>query len=171
MRLSFRLDFPPCSERQRQAQLTEVRTTDKGHGRLTKRHLQASSRLAKHLDWPGLQQVCRLERTTTRNGKTTVEIAYAITSLSSSRADAAQLLRYGRGHWGIENRLHWVRDAVLREDFCGANVGHSPQNLAACRNVGLSLLRLAQVNEILPTIRRFSSRPLEMLQFLRIIKN
>lgn len=100
-----------------------------------------------------------------------MEIAYAITSLSSERATAAQILPYWRGHWGIENRLHWVRDAVLREDNCRANVGHSPQNLAACRNVGLSLLRLAGVKEILSTLRSFSSRPFELLKFLGIMKN
>jgi hypothetical protein len=165
------LDFPPCSERQRQQQLTETRTTDKGHGRLTKRHLQVSSRLTGHLEWPGLQQVCRLERTTSRGGKTTVEIAYAITSLSSSRANAATSLPYWVGHWGIENRLHWVRDAVFREDNCRANLGYSPQNLAACRNIGLSLLRLAGVKEILPALRVFASRPFELLKFLCIMKN
>lgn len=60
---------------------------------------------------------------------------------------------------------------MLREDNCRANVGHSPQNLAACRNVGLSLLRLAKVKEILPALRRFASRPLELLKFLCIMKN
>jgi hypothetical protein len=100
-----------------------------------------------------------------------VEFAYAITSLSAARATAAQILPIWRGHWGIENRLHWVRDTVFREDHCRANVGHSPQNLAACRNVGLSLLRLAGVKEILSTLRCFASRPLEMLKFLGIMKN
>ena len=130
-----------------------------------------SSRLAAHFQWPGLQQVCRLERTTTRGQKTTVEIAYAITSLPASRATAATILPHWVGHWGIENRLHWVRDAVLREDNCRANVGHSPQNLAACRNIGISLLRLAGVKEILPTLRKFASRPYELLKFLCIMKN
>lgn len=130
-----------------------------------------SSRLAAHFQWPGLQQVCRLERTTIRGQKTTVEIVYAITSLPSSRATAATILPHWVGHWGIENRLHWVRDAVFREDNCRANLGHSPQNLAACRNVGLSLLRLAGVKEVLPALRKFASRPIEMLKFLRIMKN
>jgi hypothetical protein len=80
-------------------------------------------------------------------------------------------LPFWRGHWGIENRLHWVRDTVFREDHCRANVGHSPQNLAACRNLALSLLRLAGVKEILSTLRRFASRPLEMLKLLGIMKN
>ena len=45
-----------------------------------------------------------------------MERAYAITSLPVERADAARLLSIWRGHWGIENRLHWVRDVVFGED-------------------------------------------------------
>lgn len=127
--------------------------------------------MAGHLDWPGLQQVCRIERVVKKKGKTTTEIAYAITSLSAERANAEKLLGYNRGHWGIENRLHWVRDVTLGEDACRANVGHCPQNLAAFRNVGLSLLRLSGVNEILSTLRDFQSKPWELLKFLRIVKN
>lgn len=60
---------------------------------------------------------------------------------------------------------------MLRKDNCRANVGHSPQKLAACRNVGISLLRLAGAKEILSTLREFASRPFELLKFLCIIKN
>lgn len=155
----------------RQTQLREHRTVDKGHGRIAKRCLQASSRLAGLLDWPGLQQVCRIERTISKQGRDTTEIAYAITSLRAERASAADLLSYDRGHWGIENRLHWVRDVVLGEDACRAKVGHSPQNLAAFRNVGLSMLRLAGVQTILATLREFASKPYDLLKFLRIMKN
>jgi predicted transposase YbfD/YdcC len=80
--------------------------------------LQASTRLAGHLDWPGVAQVCRLQRTTRRKGCSTVEVQYAITSLSRPRADTAFLIGHWRGHWGIENRLHWVRDVTLGEDKC-----------------------------------------------------
>lgn len=150
--------------------MTEHRTADKGHGRLTIRHLQASSRLAGHLDWPGLKQVCRIERIVKAKGLETREIAYAITSLSAERATAADLLAYNRGHWGIENRLHWVRDVSFGEDACRANVQHGPQNLAALRNVALTLLRRAGVNEILSTLRDFATRPTDLLKFLRIMK-
>lgn len=143
---------------------------DKGHGRITTRHLQVSSRLAGHLDWPGLQQVCRLERITKAKGRETREIAYAITSLSAERATAAKLLAYNQGHWGIENRLHWVRDVSFGEDDCRAKIKHCPQNLAALRNVALTLLRRAQVNEILSTLRDFATRPTELLRFLCILK-
>ena len=70
--------------------------------------------LNDHLDWPGVKQACPLERTTVRNGETTHEVAYAITSVSRTRADAARLLEWWRSHWGIENKEHWVRDEQLR---------------------------------------------------------
>lgn len=135
------------------------------------RHLQASRRLAESLDWPGLQQVLRLERTTLRNGQKTVEVQYAITSLPPDRADATRILSYWVGHWGIENRLHWVRDVVFGEDACRAKAGHSPQNLAALRNASLSLLRLSGVKEFLSTLRHFTMRPLDLMSFLGILKN
>ena len=136
---------------------------------MTKRHLQASSRLAGHLDWPGLKQVCRIERIVKKNGRPSTEIAYAITSLTAERANAAQLLQYNRGHWGIESH-HWVRDVTLGEDACRAKVKHCPQNLAAFRNVSLTLLRHSGINEILSTLRTFATRPYELLKFLRMLK-
>lgn len=126
--------------------------------------------MAGHLEWPGLQQVCRIERTVNEKGCVTTEIAYAITSLTAERASAAELLAYNRGHWGIENRLHWVRDVSLGEDACRANVQNCPQNLAALRNVSLTLLRRSGVNEILSTLRDFATRPYDVLKFLCIMK-
>lgn len=132
--------------------------------------MQASTRLAAHLDWPGLGQVCRLERTTTRRGKTTVEVQHAISSLPRPRADAALLMTRWRGHWGIES-LHWVRDVTFGEDKCQVKLGHAPQNLAAFRNGVISLLRLHGHQEIAATLRDFSYRPLKLLKFLGIMKN
>ena len=91
------------------------------HGdRWERRRLWTSTALNEYLDWPGLGQVsCRHK---------TVERAYAITSLPPERADAARLLKICV--WGIENRLHWVRDVVFGEDQsrCGRT---APQLLAA----------------------------------------
>jgi hypothetical protein len=101
------------------------------------RELHASSRLAGHLDWPGFARAIRIERTTTTNGEQTNEVSYAVTSLSAQRASAEDLLRFNRGHWGIENRLHWVRDVTFGEDGCRMRTGDGPQNLAALRNAGL----------------------------------
>lgn len=135
------------------------------------RRLEASTRLAAHLDWPGLKQVCRLERTTTRRGQKTVELQYAITSAAPHRADAALLLARWHGHWGIENRLHWVRDVTFGEDQCRVKFGRAPHNLAAFRNLAITLLRLAGVREIAPALRDFAYQPRKLLRFLGIMKN
>lgn len=129
-----------------------------------------STRLAEHLDWPGLRQTCRLERTTLAKGKKKVEVRYAISSLSRERADATLLLNRWQGHWGIES-LHWLRDVSFGEDKCQVKVGHAPQNLAAFRNAAISLLRLDGRKEIAATLRDFAYRPLKLLMFLGIMKN
>lgn len=136
-----------------------------------KRHLQASTRLAEHLDWPGLRQVCRLERTTLCQGKTTVEVQYAITSLARSQANPERLCGAWRGHWGIENRLHWVRDVTYGEDHCRVKTASAPQNLAAFRNAAIGLLRLEGYQEIAPTLRNFAYQASKLLAFLGIVKN
>lgn len=100
----------------------------------------------------------------------TTEVAYAITSLSAKRATAADLLALNRSHWGIENRLHWIRDVSLGEDACRAKADHCPQNLAALRNVGLTLMRATDIKEILPALRDFATRPRDLLKILRIVK-
>jgi predicted transposase YbfD/YdcC len=85
--------------------------------------------------------VCRLTRQRVIRGETTTETVYAITSLSTDQADAARLLDLSRQHWGIENRLHYVRDVTYREDQARTNAGHAPQVLAALRNTALTILR------------------------------
>ncbi|WP_417736019.1 transposase, partial [Rosistilla oblonga] len=55
------------------------------------------------------------------------EISYAITSVDRERANARDLLKFVRGHWGIENRLHWVRDVVMGEEKCRARTGGIPK--------------------------------------------
>ena len=74
-------------------------------------------------------------------GKESTETVYAITSLKPDKADPEQLLTLSRGHWGIENRLHHVRDVTCREDQARTNAGHAPQVLAALRNTALTVIR------------------------------
>ena len=69
-------------------------------------------------------------------GKETTETVCAVTSLGPERASAKRLLAIARGHWWIENRLHWVRDMSLGEDACRVRTGEAPEILAAMRNAG-----------------------------------
>ena len=91
--------------------------------------------------WPDLEQVFRVERRRTAGGVTTVEVAYGITSLPPGRAGAARLLELQRGHWGIENGLHHVRDVALGEDACRVRGGSAPRTLAGLRNIVVQLAR------------------------------
>ena len=139
--------------------------------RQERRRLWASAALNGYLDWPGLGQVCCVERTRRHKGRETVERAYAITSLPPERADAARLLDIWRGHWGIENRLHWVRDVVFGEDQSQVRTGSAPQLLAALRNLVTGVLRLGGVTNISAALRHYGWKPWEILTLIGLLLN
>jgi hypothetical protein len=119
--------------------LATAKTFDKGHGRLETRCIAASAEVVPHLGWPGAAQVARIERTRLVAGKQSREIAYIITSLPADQAGPERLLELSRGHWAIENKLHWVRDVSMNEDRCRARAG--ARVLTALRNLVLWLIR------------------------------
>lgn len=135
------------------------------------RHLEVSTRALPHLSWPGLAQVCRLTRTIHAGDEKTVEVQYAITSLSPDRGDSATLLRLWRDHWGIENRVHWVRDTLWQEDRCRVKSPRGGHNLAIFRNAAINLLRLAKVTNLSAAIRENAYRVDWLLARLGIMKN
>ena len=132
-------------------------------GRVERRRLWASDLLVGYSDWPHLAQVCRLERTTFGKGGTRRELAYAVTSLPPKEASPTRLLNLWRGHWGIENRVHWVRDVTLDEDRSQVRTGAAPQIMAALRNMTISLLRLASEQNIAAALRRHAAQPSQPL--------
>lgn len=151
----------------RQADQQTATTQDKGHGRLETRTIETLTQVPPWLDWPGAKQVCRLTRTRTLKGQTSVEIVLAITSLTRLRASATQLLAVARTHWSVENRLHYVRDVSLGEDACRVRSGHAPQNLAALRNLVLGLIRQRTRHRYVPdALRRFIADPCAALAFI-----
>jgi len=122
--------------------------------------------LAGYLDWPGVKQVCLLERVRRSQGKATTEAVCAVTSLGPEQASAERLLAISRGHWHVENRLHWVRDMSLGEDACRVRTGEAPQVLAAIRNAALRLMRSSGLTEIAATLRRHAAKPHEALRLV-----
>lgn len=121
--------------------MQSARTAEKGHGRIEIRELASTTALAGHLEgWADVCQVFMVMRRRTEKGETTEEVAYGITSLTRAEADAGALLGLVRGHWGIENGLHWVRDVTMGEDGCRVRKGGGAQVLAALRNVAAHLL-------------------------------
>ena len=144
--------LPPAHDRRPPPDLEQAVTVEKGHGRIETRRLRVSRESAAHLNWPGVAQLCRIERTRERAGKISHEIAYAITSLGPERAGPEELLALWRNHWRIENTLHWRRDVILREDASRIRSGVIPQAMAALRNTMLRLVHnatgpLAEIRE------------------------
>jgi predicted transposase YbfD/YdcC len=136
------------------------------HGdRIETRRLWASTALHGYSDWPGLRQACKVERTVIRKGEVTTEVRYAITSLGP-KVGPARLLALWRGHWTIENRLHYVRDVTFGEDASQVRTGGAPQALAALRNAALALLRHAGVTNVAAAVRATGWQPGAALRLL-----
>lgn len=83
-----------------------------------------------------------------------MEVVYGLTSRPGTGAKAAEkLLALVRGHWTVENRLHWVRDVTFDEDRSQIRKGNGPRVMASLRNLAISLLRLAGADSIAKAIR------------------
>ena len=144
-------------------------STKARHGRTERREMWvlADPALAEYVGsagtvgkpWPHLQQLYWIRRERTKKGVTKVESGYGITSLVAKKAGAPRLLRLNREYWGIENRLHWVRDVTFDEDRSQVRSGAAPQVCAALRNLGITLLRRSGASNIAAALRTFSARP------------
>jgi hypothetical protein len=128
--------------------------------------LRTTTVLTLHQKWPGLAQGFELTRKRTVQGVTTQEVVYGITSLKPEQANARRLLELTRGHWGIENKLHYVRDVTLGEDGCRVRKGSAPQVLAAVRNAVIHLLAGVEASSYAAVIRRLNNHPEEALALL-----
>jgi hypothetical protein len=140
--------------------------TGKGHGRLEKRTLRTTGILTKHQDWAGLKQGFELTRERTIKGVQTVETVRGITSLSAERASAERLLKLTRGHWGIENGLHYRRDVTMGEDASRVRKGVAPQVMAALRNSILHVLDDTVAPNLAAAMRRLNNCFSQALSFL-----
>ena len=145
-----------------------AQSVDKGHGRLERRTLRTTTMLTLHQKWEGMKQAFEITRERTIKGETTIEVVHGITSLSEKEADAERLMDITRGHWGIENGLHYVRDVTMGEDASRVRKGSAPQVMAALRNLVIFLVSLvAAPKESRPEVmQRMAARPSEALQAL-----
>lgn len=143
------------------AHFQQAETIDHHRGRIESRLIKVSQELCCYLqaEWPGISQVAQLTRTRTEKGKTSVEVVYLITILSPGQAGPHELLALVRGHWGIENSLHYVRDVTFAEDRSRIRTGHAPQLLAACRNLAITLIHRSGSSQIAASRRSFSYHP------------
>jgi predicted transposase YbfD/YdcC len=134
------------------------------HGRRTRRTIKVAL-VPAWIEFAGAAQVAQLRRTVTRNGKKTVEVVYLITS--DRNADPATLAAWVRGHWEIENRLHWVRDVTYQEDKSLVRTGNAPRVMASLRSLAISLLRIDGHANIAAANRHHARDPQRTLKLLQ----
>ena len=89
-------------------------------------------------DWQSLRSFILVERTRSEKGGTSTELAFYISSLDTDAKHCHQLVR---GHWSVENQLHWMLDVAFHEDACAAHTGNAPQNLSLLRKMALACIR------------------------------
>ncbi len=113
-----------------------------GHGRIETRRIWTTDWINWYTDrkkWKGLTSFVCVESIREVDGETSTYRRYYISDLDAR--DASTMLGYVRGHWGIENKLHWSLDVTFREDNLRQRVGHSAENLSRIRRLALNLLR------------------------------
>lgn len=142
------------------------RTRDQGHGRIEHRRLQTVT--VDHAPFPGVAQAFRLHRRVTHLDGTPIraETVVGITSLQAHQCPPDQLAALIRGHWHIENRLHWIRDVTFNEDHSQLRTNSAPRTMATLRNLAITAHRLTGATNIATAHRHASrnfNRPLQLL--------
>ncbi len=97
-----------------------------------------------------------MQRSHREEVKHSVEIAYGVTSLTKKQASAKRLLELNRGHWEVENRVHWVRDVTYDEDRCRIRTKNGPRVMASIRNLAISISRMMGFKYIPDANRAFT---------------
>ncbi|MCD6038939.1 MAG: ISAs1 family transposase [Gammaproteobacteria bacterium] len=119
-----------------------VRKSNHGHGRVeTRIYTLISAREQEEFRsrWPGLQGLGRVDSMRNVDNKIEREVRYYVTSLNYEKVD--DFVRAVRGHWSVENNLHWSLDVSFKEDSSRVRIGHAAENLGTVRRMALSLLQ------------------------------
>ena len=141
---------------------------ERGHGRAGRRTVKVTA-VAAGLAFPHAAQAIQIvRRRRPLSGKNTrkwsTETVYAITSLTAAQASPAELAAIVRGHWLIEDRLHWIRDVVYDEDRSQVRTGNGPRVMASLRNLAISILHLTGETNIAAALRHHARRPCRPIQ-------
>ena len=146
------------------------RSTNRGHGRIEQRTIKVVT-IRTGIVFPHARQAIQVTRRSrpvnaTSKKWTRTEMVYAVTSLAADQVTPAELAAWIRGHWTIENRLHWVRDCSLDEDRSQVRTGSGPRAMASLRNLVISMLRISGVTNVAQGLRHHSWDPLRPVALL-----
>jgi predicted transposase YbfD/YdcC len=149
-------------------------TSGSGHGRSERRTIQLAP-LGEYLGYPAIDfphatHAFLIERYTTHHssGKRSAHAALGLTSLTGRYAHPAHIGGYVRGHWHIENKLHWVRDVTYKEDQSRTRTGTAPRVMASLRNLATSAHRQAGHTNIAQALRHTARNATRALTLLGI---
>jgi predicted transposase YbfD/YdcC len=133
---------------------------ERGHGRAERRTVKVTA-VAAGLAFPHAAQALRIirRRRPLNSKKWSAETIYAITSLTAIQARPAELAAIIRGHWLIEDRLHWVRDVTYDEDRSQVRTANGPRVMASLRNLAIAILRLTGQTSIAAALRHHARQP------------
>lgn len=126
---------------QASSELDHFETVDGDHGRIeTRRYATCGDIgwLQGKENWAGLKTITQVQRERHVDDKVSIETSYYISSLEQDVRKIAQAIR---GHWQIENSLHWVLDMTFDEDRCRVRKDHAPANMAILRHIVLNMVR------------------------------
>ena len=143
------------------------RTHAKGHGRRESRTVKLTA-IAAGIGFPHARQAIQVTRRTRRGraARWRTQTVYAITDLDFHDITPAQVADAIRAHWGIENRLHWVRDVTFAEDLSQIRTGNAPAVMATLRNLAISIHRLTGAHNIAAAARHVSRHPARAIRLV-----
>ena len=151
-----------CRENQLFKRFTDV---EKTRNRVTCRIVSVFDDIRKiDSEWSTVKSFVQVERIGIRQGKPYQQTNYYISSLAASAAQFAQIIR---GHWGIENRLHWVKDVVFKEDSLPLKHHNAACNWSLLYNVVINLARQHGYDSLTKTERFFSHNIPQLFSLLQ----
>ena len=146
-------------------------TVGKGHGRVESRTVKLAA-YTGGLRFPNATTAIQIirRRKALHARKWSIETVYAITDLDQTQISPQELAGIIRGHWHIENKLHWVRDVTFGEDLSQIRTGHGPIVMAALRNLAISIHRRHGATNIAAATRAVSRQPTRVVPLIQPAK-
>lgn len=147
--------------------------TPPDHGRIETRKIWTTTELNDYLNFPCVGQAFVIERESIekKNGESSCEIAYGITSRTAEQADAQRVLNVNRGHWSIENSCHYIIDWNYDEDRSRIRTGYGPENMTRLRRFAIGVIKSKGVRSVAQKMRELTRNVRLVLDYLRMTEN
>jgi len=143
------------------------------HGRIETRKIWVTTKLNHYLDFPHVGQAFMIDRESIRKktGEISREVVYGITSISTDKASAKQILGDNRGHWRVES-CHYIIDWNYDEDRSQIRTGFGPENMTRLRRFAIGLLKSKKSNETIPEkMKKLMLNTRAVFDYLKMTRN